>query len=77
VQRSTDLGDALEHFLFHELKTYIDARRPIFFFKRVEKHPWKAMAARQRTPRDARRGGLLIGVPLACFSTYFEKVATL
>jgi predicted AAA+ superfamily ATPase len=28
VQRSTDLGDALEHFLFHELKTYIDTRRP-------------------------------------------------
>jgi predicted AAA+ superfamily ATPase len=28
VQRSTDLGDALEHFLFHELRTYIDTRRP-------------------------------------------------
>jgi predicted AAA+ superfamily ATPase len=28
VQRSTDLGDALEHFLFHELRTYIDTCRP-------------------------------------------------
>jgi hypothetical protein len=28
VQRSTDLGDAVEHFLFHELRTYIDTRRP-------------------------------------------------
>ncbi len=28
VERSTDLGDALEHFLFHELRTYIDTRHP-------------------------------------------------
>ena len=59
------------------LRWHADARRPVFFFKRVEKHPWEAMAARQRTPRDARRWGLLTGVPLACFSTYFEKVAAL
>jgi uncharacterized protein len=28
VPRSPDLGDALEHFVFHELRTYIDTRRP-------------------------------------------------
>jgi uncharacterized protein len=28
VPKSPDLGMALEHFLFHELQTYIDARRP-------------------------------------------------
>jgi predicted AAA+ superfamily ATPase len=28
VPKSTDFGDALEHFIFHELKTYIDARQP-------------------------------------------------
>ena len=28
VPRSTDLGDAFEHFLVHELRTYIDTRRP-------------------------------------------------
>jgi predicted AAA+ superfamily ATPase len=28
VERSPDLGDALEHFLFHELRTYIDTRHP-------------------------------------------------
>jgi predicted AAA+ superfamily ATPase len=28
VERSTDFGDALEHFLFHEMRTYIDTRHP-------------------------------------------------
>jgi predicted AAA+ superfamily ATPase len=37
VQRSTDLGDALEHFLFHELRTYIDTRRP-----GLDLHYWRS-----------------------------------
>ena len=28
ADRSTDLGDAFEHFLFHELRAYIDTRHP-------------------------------------------------
>ncbi len=28
IPRSPDLGAALEHYLFHELKTYIDTRKP-------------------------------------------------
>jgi predicted AAA+ superfamily ATPase len=28
AERSADFGDALEHFLFHELRTYIDTRAP-------------------------------------------------
>lgn len=37
VPRSPDLGDALEHFLFHELKTWIDTRKP-----GMELHYWRS-----------------------------------
>jgi predicted AAA+ superfamily ATPase len=35
--RSTDFGDALEHFIFHELKTYIDTRQPD-----LDLHYWRS-----------------------------------
>ena len=50
---------------------------PVFLFPKTEKYPYEAMAARERTPPDARRWGLLTGVPLGCFSSYFAKVAAL
>lgn len=37
VPRSPDMGDALEHFLFHELKTWIDTRKP-----GEELHYWRS-----------------------------------
>lgn len=37
VPRSQDMGDALEHFLFHELKTWIDARKT-----NMELHYWRS-----------------------------------
>jgi hypothetical protein len=60
-----------------ELRRHARSNRPVFLFERVEKSPWEAMAARQRTPRDARRWGLLTGLPLDCFSTYFDNVSSL
>jgi hypothetical protein len=50
---------------------------PVFLFLKTEKYPYEAMAARERTPPDARRWGLLTGVPLDSFSSYFAKVAAL
>ena len=37
VAKSTDFGDALEHFIFHELKTYIDTRQP-----GLDLHYWRS-----------------------------------
>ena len=37
VPRSPDFGDALEHYLFHELMTWIDTRRP-----GLELHYWRS-----------------------------------
>jgi len=37
VPRSPDMGDALEHFLFHELKTWIDTRKP-----GMDLHYWRS-----------------------------------
>ena len=37
VPKSPDLGDALEHFLFHELRTWIDTRRP-----GMDLHYWRS-----------------------------------
>ncbi len=37
VPRSPDLGEALEHFIFHELKTWIDTRKP-----GMDLHYWRS-----------------------------------
>jgi len=37
VERSQEFGEALEHFLFHELATWIDARRP-----GIDLHYWRS-----------------------------------
>jgi hypothetical protein len=51
--------------------------RPRYFFCEIAKHPFAAMAARERTPADARSWGLLTGTPTDSFETYFEKARDL
>jgi len=59
------------------LRAHARADCPVFLFPKTEKYPYEAMAARARTPPDARRWGLLTGMPLDCFSGYFAKVSAL
>jgi hypothetical protein len=51
--------------------------RPMYFFHGTGARPFAAMAARERTPPDARAWGLLTGTPTDSFETYFQKVRDL
>jgi hypothetical protein len=51
--------------------------RPRYFFHETGRHPFAAMVARERTPPDARKWGLLTGTPTDSFETYFQKVRDL
>jgi len=50
---------------------------PTHFFEKAATNPFEAMAAEERTPREARRWGILTGTPTESFATYFEKVRDL
>ena len=60
-----------------KLRTHVRSDRPSYFFVETGKHPFEAMAAQERTPREALRWGLLTGTPTESFATYFRKVAEL
>jgi hypothetical protein len=60
-----------------KLRREVRPTRPKYFFHDTAKHPFAAMAARERTPADARMWGLLTGTPLDSFATYFQKVRDL
>jgi hypothetical protein len=60
-----------------KLRRAAQPARPRYFFHDTAKHPFAAMAARERTPADARRWGLLTGTPTDSFETYFQKVRDL
>jgi hypothetical protein len=51
--------------------------RPVVFFEATARNPFEALAAEERTPRQARRWGLLTGTPTDSFASYFEKVRDL
>ena len=70
--RCADFGDALLL-----LKSCAHPERPTYFFRKAARNPFEAMVARERTPRDARRWGLLTGTPTDSFASYFRKVARL
>ncbi len=51
--------------------------RPRLFFESATRNPFEAMVAGERTPEEARRWGLLTGMPTDSFASYFEKVRDL
>jgi hypothetical protein len=50
---------------------------PVFFFHKTAANPFEVMVARERTPAEALRWGLLTGTPTDSFEGYFRKVADL
>jgi hypothetical protein len=60
-----------------KLRTHARPARPRYFFHGAAKHPFAAMAAKERTPSEARKWGLLTGTPMDSFETYFQKVRDL
>ncbi len=59
------------------LRPFAHPRQPVFFFHKTESNPFEAMVAKDRTPPEALRWGLLTGTPTDSFESYFQKVADL
>jgi hypothetical protein len=59
------------------LRPHAHPRRPVFFFHKTAANPFEAMVAKERTPAEALRWGLLTGTPTDSFESYFQKVADL
>jgi hypothetical protein len=60
-----------------KLRQHARPDRPVFFFDKTAANPFEAMVAKERTPAEALRWGLLTGTPTESFATYFRKVADL
>jgi hypothetical protein len=60
-----------------KLRPHAHPRRPTFFFHKTATNPFEAMMAKERTPAEALRWGLLTGTPTDSFKSYFQKVADL
>jgi hypothetical protein len=60
-----------------KLRVHAHPQRPVFFFNKTAANPFEAMTAKERTPAEALRWGILTGTPTDSFESYFRKVVDL
>jgi hypothetical protein len=68
-------GDRCFENVLPRLRSHARAAKPVYLFAKTAKNPFEAMVADRDTPVEAKRWGLVTGMPTDSFESYFQKVA--